>query len=217
MSLKKILIFGAGDGGKEILKIIIEDINKINPTWEVIGFIDIDPKKKDNKIFGYTVFYKDFGGNPNGIYGISGVKNNRIRQNIIKKEIGEKGFKLASLIHPSVIKPNDFANDSGVAIFPSVKISYNVKIGEGVLINYDTLLGHDLRIGDYTFVGPSVTIPGGCSIGNSCIIGAGSTFVEGVSIGDNAIIGAGTMVFSEVRASTSVTDMPRKIASQLKT
>ena len=38
--MNKLLIFSAGQGGKELLFVIIEDINRINNCWNVLGFVD---------------------------------------------------------------------------------------------------------------------------------------------------------------------------------
>lgn len=39
MQLKEIAIFGIGGFGREVLT-LIQDINKVEPTWHVIGFFD---------------------------------------------------------------------------------------------------------------------------------------------------------------------------------
>lgn len=213
--MKKLIFFGAGEGSREVLHIIINDINKIKPTWQVLGFVDDDPKKSGINCDGYPVFGGEYNGDTKDIYGACGLMNNHHRNRIIEDKIIAKGFSLASLIHPSIIKSDDFEAGEGLIIFPGVKISYNVKLGRGVMVNYNCLLGHDLRVGDYSFIGPSVTIPGRCQIGRLCLIGAGATFVPGIKIEDNSIIGAGSTIFSNVRKNSSVVDLPRKLTKQI--
>ena len=50
---RKVLIYGAGDGGEMVLR----ELNN-NPEWnmQAIGFIDDDSKKKDKVIHGLKVF-----------------------------------------------------------------------------------------------------------------------------------------------------------------
>jgi UDP-GlcNAc:undecaprenyl-phosphate GlcNAc-1-phosphate transferase len=50
---RKVLIYGAGDGGEMVLR----ELNN-NPEWNYrpVGFIDDDPLKKDKVIHGLTVF-----------------------------------------------------------------------------------------------------------------------------------------------------------------
>jgi UDP-GlcNAc:undecaprenyl-phosphate/decaprenyl-phosphate GlcNAc-1-phosphate transferase len=50
---RKVLIYGAGDGGEMVLR----ELNN-NPEWNyiVVGFLDDDPLKKDKVIHGLRVF-----------------------------------------------------------------------------------------------------------------------------------------------------------------
>ena len=51
--VRKVLIYGAGDGGEMVLREL-----QNNPEWQYqpVGFIDDDPQKKDKVIHGLTVF-----------------------------------------------------------------------------------------------------------------------------------------------------------------
>ena len=42
--MKKIVVLCAGDFGREVVW-LIEDINKVNPTYDLLGFIDDNPDK----------------------------------------------------------------------------------------------------------------------------------------------------------------------------
>lgn len=213
MALKKILIFGAGEGGQEIVKIIIDDINRVSPTWQVLGFIDVDSKKAGTKIFGYPVFddTHNISAESGHIFGICGVMDCALRQKITEYEIEKNGFSLASLVHPSVLKSDDFQSGPGLIMYPGVKVSYGVKLGKGVFTNYNSILGHHVSIDDYAFIAPAATINARCSIGKLSIIGSGATLIPGISVGERAIVGIGTTIFSTVKPGTSVTDLPRKI------
>ena len=43
--MKKLLVVGAGGLGREVAQ-YIKDINNINPTYELLGFVDSDANKK---------------------------------------------------------------------------------------------------------------------------------------------------------------------------
>ena len=212
--MNKIIIFGTGEGSQELLKVIIDDINRMKPSWEIIGFIDKDLSNKGEKIYGYPVLGTDYDGDTDNIYGVCGVMDNELRKKIIHEEILGKGFRLASLIHPSIVQVPDFIHDSGVIMYPGSNISYNVKIGKGVTVNYNCVLGHDLVIDDYTYIGPSVTIAGQCTIGELCTIGAGSTLLQGVSIGNYSTVGIGTTIINNIDQNIHIIDFPRKIESK---
>ena len=49
--MQDILIYGAGGFGMEVAW-LIEDINRVKPTWQLVGFIDDDAKKWGQKFNG---------------------------------------------------------------------------------------------------------------------------------------------------------------------
>ena len=213
MKLKKLIIFGAGEGSEEVLKILIEDINSISPTWEVLGFKDIKENKK-SELFGYPILMNEYDSIATEVYGICSVMDNDLRHKIIDQEIISKGYNLTSLIHPSVEKVKDFKHGDGLVIFPGTMISYGVEVGAGVYLNYNSIIGHNVTINNYTFVAPSATINARCNIGSKCIIGSGATIAPGVSIGSNSVIGLGSSLFGDVPDNMSVVDYPKKIRKQ---
>ena len=52
--MKNIVIIGAGSLGKEVAW-LIEDINKLNPTYLILGFLDDNPGKAQTGCCGYKV------------------------------------------------------------------------------------------------------------------------------------------------------------------
>jgi len=225
--VKKLYVFGAGYGGQEIVRIIVNDLNRIRATWDVVGFIDdlwIDAHHAEpnagtlggyGAVSGYPVFRAQDVKASGERYGICGIANPCLRKKVIEEEIEGKGFHLASLVHPSTVKSDDFVAASGLVVFPRVSISYNVKVGKGVFINYHCMLGHDVEIGDYTAIQPSATVNSRCQIGKQCTIGTGATLLPEIVMEDNSLIGAGSTVFTKIKTRTSVTDFPRKITKQI--
>ena len=53
--MKKLIIITAGSGSREVL-LAIEEINRISPTWEILGFVDENPDLIGKEIDGYPVF-----------------------------------------------------------------------------------------------------------------------------------------------------------------
>jgi len=119
--LKKLLIFSAGTGGLETLKIIVEDINKSRPTWEFLGFVDTDPEQENRRIDGYPVFTGDLPAPADDVFAATCMMDNKIRRKIIEEEIEGSGYQLTSLVHPSVILPSDWQDPPGFIAFPGLK------------------------------------------------------------------------------------------------
>lgn len=212
--MKKILLYGAGSGSREIL-LMIQEINKIEPIWEVLGFVDEDPKFQGKEVDGYPVYGKDHKEIAKDVYGVCGILDSNVRRRIFDELIEGKGLSLATIISPSSSVPKDFEVGPGTIIMPSVTISFDVKLGKGVLVLWKALLGHHLRVGDYSNILSSACIGGGCSLGSGTIIGANATLIN-LSLGNNCVVGAGTTVFESFGDNKSIVNLPRQIVSERK-
>ncbi len=209
MEKKKLIIFGAGEAGRELLNSIIKDFNGINVVfqWDVIGFIEsnenlIGKKVCDIKVFSLHQIF-DLKKNEE-IYAICPLLNTEIRKRIIDYEIIANNFKLANIIHPSVIISPTAIIANGVVLYPNVVIGDNSRISQGVIINYNSIVGHDVVINSNSFIGPGVTLTGRCTIGENTLLGAGSICIPGVEIGANSRIAAGIVVTTNVKANTTL-------------
>ena len=55
--MKDLIIIGASGFGREVAW-LVERINKINPTWNLLGFLDDNEKIQGKEINGYKVLGK---------------------------------------------------------------------------------------------------------------------------------------------------------------
>jgi len=212
---KKILIFSAGPAGREVNQLIIS-INKANPEWEVVGYVDDDPKKSNKIIDQIKIYSNKNKPKKKEIYAICGIMDHKIRKKIYNQEIIKDGYKLTNLIHPNIEQPKCFKLGIGNIIFGNVHISFEVKIGNFSIISNYCDLGHNLIMQDYLTVMPSVVIGGNCKIENNTLIGSGAKIHQGLKIGKNCKIGMGTLITNEVEENKIIVDYPRKITKDIK-
>ena len=212
---KKILIFSAGPAGREANQLIIS-INKANPEWEVVGYVDDDPKKSNKIIDQIKIYSNKNKPKKKEIYAICGIMDHKIRKKIYNQEIIKDGYKLTNLIHPNIEQPKCFKLGIGNIIFGNVHISFEVKIGNFSIISNYCDLGHNLIMQDYLTVMPSVVIGGNCKIENNTLIGSGAKIHQGLKIGKNCKIGMGTLITNEVEENKIIVDYPRKITKDIK-
>lgn len=203
MNKKKLLIFGAGEAGREILNSIVKDINKFNVdfNWDVFGFVESNSELTGKLVSGITVYslkqILDLNKN-NEFYACCPLINTKIRERIVNDEILALNFKLANLIHPSVIISPTAELENGIVLYPNVVIGDNSKICQGAIINYNSVIGHDVVISRNCFLGPGVILTGRSKIGENVLLGAGSICMPGVEIGANSRIAAGLVVTTKI-------------------
>jgi len=206
---KKILIFSAGPASREVFQ-LIESINKFREAWEVIGYVDDDPKKVGKNIDNVKVYSSINKPKQSEIYAICGISNIPLRKKIFEEEIIKNKFQLTNLIHPLVEIPTSFKIGFGNIIFGNVHISFEVSIKNFSLISNYCDLGHNLIANSYFIAMPSVVIGGNCKIGEKTFIGSGAKIHQGLNIGSNCKIGMGALITSDIKNNMSVIDYPRK-------
>lgn len=209
--LKKIVLYGAGGFGKEVAS-IIEVLNLVEPRYELLGFVDDgDSFSKDTDINGYRwlgrsdwiIRHKD------EIVCTCTVGNVAIRA-ALQRRLQDQGVRFETIMAYGSFIPGNSSIGSGCVIYSNVMISVNCCIGDGVLINQGCNIGHDVVIGDYTSIMPGTGISGAVQIGKQVSIGGHAFVVPGRKIGEGATIAAGSIVFSNVKAGTTVLGNPAR-------
>ncbi len=204
-----IFIIGAGGVGRETAW-IIEEINKKNPTYRIVGFIDDNKDVVGEIINGYKVL-----GDTN--YLINNFKKNRIVVAIanykVKKLIVEKlqgNFIFETIIHPNVGISKTIEIGKGTIIYPGVIITTETKIGNHVIISAKCGIGHDSIINDYVSLLWNVNVSGHVTIEEGALIGSGATIIQNKKIGKRSIIGAGAVIIKNIKERTTNVGVPSK-------
>ena len=215
-NLKKIVLIGAGGFGREVAS-IIEVLNSIRKQYELLGFLDDGPQYHEGMIINnypwlgkrdWILEHKD------EVVCTCTVGNPHVKAKI-QRELTEQGVKFETIIaFGGYIGPFTEIGE-GCVFYGGVTISTNCKVGDGVLMNQMVNIGHDTVIGDYTTIMPTTGISGECTIGREVNIGGHAFIIPKRKVGDNATIAAGSIVFSNVKAGTTVLGNPAKRMREL--
>ena len=212
--MQDIIIVGAGGFGREVLE-LIDSLNKKNPKWNILGFLDDNL----NALKGYDMPAKIIGTIQNWEpsekewYALA-IADPKVRYKIMK-DLHLRGARFATLISEKTDVGKRVHLGEGVIIFGNTGIDIDVTIGNGVFINTFCSIGHDTTIGDCTVIAPGVCISGACTIGEQVNLGGHSYLIPRRRIGDRAVIAAGSVVFTNVRESTTVLGNPAKRMREL--
>lgn len=206
--MKDIVIIGAGGFGREVAW-LIEDINKVNEAWNIVGFVDDNEEIQGSEINGYKVIGTVEWLKTQELNVVSAIGDPVLKKRILDK-IQESRNTYPILIHPSVICSDRVKFGEGSIICAGNIISIDVKIGRHVIINLSCTIGHDDILGDYTTVLPGVNISGVVTTYECVSIGTGTALIQGVTIGENTIIGAGAVVVKDLPANCTAVGTPAK-------
>lgn len=193
--MKNIAIYGFGGFGREVA-CLINAINEVTPTWNLIGFIDdgvpVDSECRYGKVIGNREFVNAYA-EPLSI--VIAIANCQILKKLHAEIINP------CIDFPNIIAPNVtyFDKDSleigiGNLITFNSRISCEVKIGDFNILNGSISLGHDVQLGNYNVFNPSTRISGQCKIGDENFFGVQSLVSQGVKIGSCTKIGLASVV-----------------------
>lgn len=208
-----IIIVGAGGCGREVAN-WIDDINKIDAAWNILGFLDDNL----NALEGFLCKYKIIGTirdhkPKEGMKYAMGIANPSVKK-IVAPMMMEKGAQFASIIHPSTHIYSEFELGEGLVTYPNSKIATGCKIGDFVTLQ-STVLGHDSQLGDYVTVSSNCGITGGTKLYEGCFIGDHACIAVGLEIGANAYVGIGSVVIRNVEKDTKVFGNPARAFAKL--
>lgn len=207
--MKDIIIIGAGALGQEVCW-LIEEINDLEKTWNILGFLDDFGYKNSKSFMDYKCLgmvsdahkFKD-------AYFVIAYGDPRLRESQFKK-MGGNDYKWATLISPTVRVHKSVKIGKGVVIGRNTDLTVNCILKDFTYLNIHVVLGHEVEIGEFSIISPNSTINGGGVIGKCCQVGANS-FIKDVVVGDYSTVGASSCVIKPVEEYSVVTGVPAKL------
>jgi sugar O-acyltransferase (sialic acid O-acetyltransferase NeuD family) len=204
---EKILIYGAGGLGREVLSLL-----RATETFEVIGFLDDNLRRgtdiKGLKVLGGEEVLRGFDGKVSVVLAFG----DPIMKAMRAKRLDSAYLQYPAIVHPSAIlqDPGSIRLGSGCVIGAGCILTTDIQIGEHTLVNINCTVGHDSRIGRCSSIMPGVNVAGEVVIGNEVLVGSGAALINRVIVGDRATVGMGAVVLQDVAAGVVVVGVPAK-------
>lgn len=198
--MKDIAIYGFGGFGHEVA-CLINKINEVEPTWNIVGYIDdgVEPgtECKYGKVLGNIETLNAWNEELAVVIAIGSPKYLR---EIPSKIINPKVY------FPNIIAPNCFFFDKesvkmgkGNILTFGCRMSCNISFGDFNVLNGCISFGHDVVIGSYNMMFPEVRISGQTTIGDENYFGARCFAAQCLKIGSNNRFGAGTYILRKIK------------------
>ena len=202
--MKKLVLYGASHAFA--LK-TIDAINRWEPTWEIVGFLDDDENLQGNEIYGHPVL----GGRKllgqlrdvSDLYFFNNVSGHWKSKKEVAELLVREHCRIASLVDPSVHLFHATVG-RGVYIGAMSTISTGVKMGHFVFVGTGVTIGHDVTIEDYALIGQSSAISSYSTIKTGAFLGTAAVTTIGRTIGARSTVGAGSVVTKDVPDDTRV-------------
>lgn len=207
----KILIYGAGGLGREVLSLI-----RTLDTFDAIGFLDDSVRRgteiKGLKVLGGEEVLHGFDGKVNVVlaFGDPVVKSMRARR------LDSRYLQYPPIVHPAAIlqDPASIELGSGCVIGAGSILTTDIRIGDHTLVNINCTIGHDSKVGRCSSLMPGVNVAGEVLVGNEVLVGSGAALINRIVIGDRATVGMGAVVLQDVPAGMVVAGVPARAIRQ---
>lgn len=200
--MKDIAIFGAGGFGREIA-CLIRQINKVKPTWNLIGFFDDNPelKGKENEygvIIGGNELLKRY---DKELAIAIAIGNPAVVRKVVNEISANEKVWFPNLVAPDVtfMDEDSVSMGRGNIICSRCWISCNVHFGDFNILNVSITVGHDARLGNYNTLMPAVNISGEVIVGDENFFGVASVVLQQKKIGCRTVIGGNSMIIKNTK------------------
>ena len=207
--MNNILIYGAGGYGREVA-CILNRINKVEQTWNLIGFVDdglpVGERNEYGKVVGRLDYLNNLSEKTALVIPIGNPK-------IIHKIVGS--ITNSNVYFPNIIDPDVFFLDKdsvcmghGNVFSPKTVVSCNVKIGDFNLFNMNDGIGHAATIGNCNVIMPNVNISGGVVIGDRNLFGVKSSILQYLIMGNDNQVGAHSLITRKAKDGFTYVGVP---------
>jgi acetyltransferase EpsM len=210
---KKLIIIG-GYGNGTVAASTVEDINGVEKTWEIIGFMnDFQDEVNGYPVIGSITYEtaQNFLDDPN-VYFLYTLITPKFREGFLPKLLDLKipENKFATIIHPTAVISKFAKLGKGVCIQPFVSVGPNVIIKNHVQIFAQALVGHDSTLENYSYVANNACIGAKVILEEGAYLGTNCSTLENISIKKWGFVGMGSVVIKNVPEYTKVVGNPAR-------
>ena len=206
----KSIIIGAGTYGEVYLAYLQE------AGVEVVGFLDDDPKYNGTNVRGVPVLGDlSLMETIKETHGVEAVYcplgNNKLRVRFLKRA-KLCGLKTPNYIHPTVSISPDVVIGEGVYILLGTCIMPHTVIKDYVMVSMNVSLAHHNVLEEGVFLSTGCNFGAGIHAYKYAYCGIASTIMTGLhTLGEDCLIGAGAVVIRDVKPRAVVAGVPAKV------
>lgn len=211
--LADLVIVGAGGHGRETLG-IVQAINALTPTWNIVGFVADDPdvdcrvERLGHRIVGTSHWLATQTTRPAPHY-VLGIGNPATRAQL-DAQLTDAGLQAATLIHPAASIGPDNQLGPGVLIAAGAVVTTNVSLGRHVHLNVNAVVSHDCTVGDHCSLSPGTLLNGTVTVGERTMLGSAAVVTPQRTVGSDVTVGAGAVVVEDIPDAVTVKGVPAR-------
>lgn len=201
--MRDLLILGNGVHGAEMAE-IVERINAVRPTWNLLGFVSPQTEQSGRERNGYPVLggLDAFAKYPAACL---------LPDNEWPRSLPVPSERLISLVDPSAFVSRTAKVGRGCVLYPHCFVGLNASLGENVFCLSGCILNHDCVLEDRVVLASGVTLAGSVVVESECYLGQSCTVRQRQRIGRGSLIGMGAVVVKDVPPGSVIIGNPGRL------
>ena len=195
-SARPLLLVGTGGFARETLE-LVNALNRVEPTWHVVGMLDDDPATHGRDVLGFAVVGPSAAvhDHPDALVAACVASpDDPMRRLALVARLDLPAERYATLVHPTAVVPASASIGPGSVVHAGTIMTADVALGAHVAVMPAVVLTHDDVVGDGVTFGARVSVAGGVTIERGAYIGAGALVREKLAVGAGAVVGMGSVV-----------------------
>jgi sugar O-acyltransferase (sialic acid O-acetyltransferase NeuD family) len=195
-----LLLIGSGGFARETAEAVAA-VNRVTPTWNLLGFLDDDPARQGTLVDGLAVLGPTTAvhDHPEAhVLVCTGRPTNYVSRRRIVERLALDEDRHPTVIHPTASVGASCRVGAGSVLLAHAVMTADAVVGRHVVVMPHVVLTHDTRVGDWATLGAGVRVGGGARVGDNAYIGAAVALKEGITIGELAMVGMAAVVTGDV-------------------
>jgi sugar O-acyltransferase (sialic acid O-acetyltransferase NeuD family) len=213
-AIKPLVVYGCGGFGREVA-LAVTAINRCEPTWDLLGFLDDDPTRQGAKVGGLPVL----GGyqvldewDRGGIGVVVAIGDRAVHRRLVDRIRQLEHCSFPVIVHPSASLENERVRlGEGTYVGPHATITVDVRVGPFGVVNANSVLAHDVVAGSHVQVNPGAVVGGQVVLGDGVTVGLGAVILPRLRVGAGALVGIGAAVGADVPAGATAVGNPARL------
>lgn len=201
MTPQPLLLIGASGLGREVAA-AVDAINRREPTWDVLGYLDDDATVTGATIGGHRVLgpveaSTDF---PEARLVLCIAGRGQAGARTGAALAGGPLERYISIVHPAASIGSRTVLAPGTVVLAGAVTTADVAMGPHCVLMPQVTLTHDDVLADHVICAAGAALAGGVRVGQGAYLGTGSLVRENLRVGAWATVGMGAVVLEDVPA-----------------
>jgi sugar O-acyltransferase (sialic acid O-acetyltransferase NeuD family) len=215
--MKDIVIVGHGGLAKEV-SFLIEEINRVQPTWNLRGYISAQRNDIGARSGKYTVVETDewLSRTQENVGVAVAIGRPQTLRTLHARLKQNKNLEFPNLIHPRTFGDwEQIKRGDGNIIMGGASFTTQITLGSLNIFNPGCNIAHDCVLGNYNLINPSASLSGEVVLGDEIMVGTGARILQRLRVCSRAVIGAGAVVTRSIEEPGTYIGVPARKMEKL--